>query len=133
MEQLKHEGRTTGAPVSAFMLLSSPKDVPILVAKLLMLRNAGVTESQIQAIADLAFELFERRTPQDEFHEAVNDLWYTVEGERRWGRMQIRNAPGHGFEVELELPGIVAASLSGFLGDGHNAFWTAFLPPAFYD
>jgi hypothetical protein len=131
--QMQQELRTSTKPVSAFFLLTSPDRIPLLIAKLQPLRDAGITDPQIKAIADLATDLFSRYTPADDFQESVSDLWYEVKGERCWGRIQIRNVPGHGFEVELELPGILAANTPELRGDGYTGFWTEFMPPAFYD
>lgn len=130
---MQEEARAGTNPVSAFFLLTSEAGIPVLVEKLRTLQRYGITDQQCDAVANLAKELFRRYTPADSFRESVNDLWYDVDGVRCWGRVQIRNIPGRGFEVELELPGILAETTPALCGDGHTGFWTAFMPPAFYD
>ena len=132
-QRMQEEARTSTNPVSAFFLLTSPERIPLLVEKLRSLLNYGITDQQIQAVAELVADLFRRYTHKTDFQEHGPVLGFTIEDKLCSGRIQIRNAPGHGFEVELGLPGIVAANTPEFLGDGYTGFWTAFMPPAFYD
>jgi hypothetical protein len=131
--RMQQEHRTSTKAVSAFFLLSSANRIPLLVEKLASLRRYGITEEQVRAIADLAADLFRRYTPADDFQETVSDLWCQVGEERCYADLQIRGVEGHGFEVELRLPGIVAASTPELLGDGYTGFWTEYMPIAFYD
>src|SRR5690349_1727731 len=101
--RMQEEHRTNTKTVSAFFLLSSPDRIPLLVEKLAKLRQYGITEEQVRAVADLAADVFRRFTPADEFQEAVSDLWCQVGGERCYADLQIRGVEGHGFEVELRL------------------------------
>ena len=37
------------------------------------------------------------------------------------------------YEIELWLPGVIANDVADKFKDGHEGFWCAFMPPAFYD
>jgi hypothetical protein len=37
------------------------------------------------------------------------------------------------YEIELCLPGVIANEIADRFKDGHEGFWCAFMPPAFYD
>src|SRR5262245_51618856 len=80
--RMQEEHRTSTKAVSAFFLLPSADRIPLLTAKLATLQRYGITAEQVQAVADLASELFLRYTPADNFQEEVPDLWCQVAGKR---------------------------------------------------
>jgi hypothetical protein len=121
--------RGSSSPVSAFFLIDSESAARRMADKLGCLAAYGVTADQVRAISELVADLMRQFRPEDEFEQRYK-LSFAAGNEPRIGLFQIRNAPGRGFEVELILPGIVAATADGFLDDG---FWCAFMPPSFYD
>jgi hypothetical protein len=129
VHELRQELRGSLSPVSSFFLVDSEAALVRLSEKLACLSDYGVTAEQARAMVGLVARLRSRYRPEDEFEERL-DLEFLVGSEHRFGLFQVRGAPGHGLEVELILPGVVASSAPGFLTDG---FFCGFMPPSFYD
>src|SRR5262249_28916460 len=90
--------RRSTSPVSAFFLVTSRESVDLMVQRLRVLYNFGVTAEQIDAIAETVTEALERYTPDDYFYRRCK-LRFRVNGEHREGEFcYITNIPGKGFE-----------------------------------
>jgi len=134
-DKLAAEHRESTLPVSAFFLIATSEGVARMASKLAALQDWGVTIGQVEFIAAVANEVWRRHTPADRVEVRISSLWFAV-GDPHWpegrrpGALTIRNIPGKGFEVELEVPGVVASRAPHFLGDGTDGFFCGFLPPA---
>jgi hypothetical protein len=136
-DEMAAKHRDSTLPVSVFFLITTPEGVTQMASKLAALQPWGVTTGQINFIAAVAHEVRLRHTPADSVEVRIRNLWFAV-GDPDWpdgrrpGALTIRNVPEKGFEVELELPGVVASRASNFRGDGTDGFFCAFLPPSIY-
>jgi hypothetical protein len=136
-DKLAAEHRENTLPVSVFFLITSADSIAQMASKLEALQNWGVTIGQIEFITAVANEVYRHHAPADPIELRIRNLWFAV-GDPDWpdgrrpGALTIRNVAGKGFEVELEVPGIVAAQASNFRGNGTDGFFCGFLPPALY-
>jgi hypothetical protein len=136
-ERLANQNRESTLPVSVFFLIATPEAVTLMATKLAALQPWGVTTAQINFATTVATEVLRHHTPDQPVEVCIANFWFAVadpnwpEG-RRPGSVTIRNVPGKGFEVELQLPGVVASRALNFLGNGRDGFFCAFLPPAIY-
>lgn len=128
VEEMRAQLRSSLDPVSAFYLLDSPASIDRMLAKAASLGPFGVTAEQLAAVRAAAGEWLKRRAPTA---TAPRQIWleFQVNGEIRRGLVEFADRPGQGIEVQVILPGVVAATAAGFLVDG---FWCAFMPPTFY-
>ena len=129
VRQLQQELRGSLSVVSAFFLVDSDAALTRLREKLGCLLDYGVTADQVHEMVAVVADVRRRHRPEDEFEQRYM-LEFRVGADRQAGCFQVRGAPGHGFEVELILPGIIASNARGFLEDG---FFCGFMPPSFYD
>jgi hypothetical protein len=128
IRELQRELRSSLNPVSAFFLVDSDAALTRLAEKLRCLLPYGVSDEQVGEVAEVVARLRARHRPEDDFRERVR-LDFRVGEDARPGFVEVRGAPGHGLEVEVILPGVVASSAAGFLVDG---FFCGFMPPSFY-
>lgn len=129
VDQMRERLRSSLDPVSAFYLVDSQVAINAMLAKAAALGPFGVSGEQLAAIGEAAAEWVRHRAPAP---SAPRQLWleFRVEGRAKQGLVEFADVPGRGIEVQVILPGLVAATAPGFLADG---FWCAFMPPSFYD
>jgi hypothetical protein len=131
IRKLQAELRTSTGPISTFFLIEKSAQMDIMAEKLRLLYFHGVTASQIDAAIFFTARVLTTESPERDFERRTRFL-FRLEGEDSpfKGSFDIRNVPGKGFEVELIMPGIVASNVPAFF---ENGFFTAFMPPSFYD
>ena len=127
--QLQAHLRSSLDPVSAFFLVDSQVALARLRGKLECLSGYGVSAEQAAGLVELVVKVQQRPRTEGAPSERVT-LHFAAAGQRRVGDFAVREAPGHGWEVELVLPGVIGSSAPGFLDNG---FFCAFMPPSFYD
>jgi hypothetical protein len=117
--------RSSLEPVSAFYLLDSQAAIDRMLGKVAALGSFGVSTQQLVTLRATAVDWLRGCGSIGQLN-----LDFQVDGEVRPGFVKFANLPSWGVEVELILPGLVAATAPEFLVEG---FWCAFMPPSFYD
>jgi hypothetical protein len=132
--KLQAELRASSSPVSAFFLIDSSEAITRMMDKLGLLIPSGATTEQLGVVETIVRRASENGAVEADFKERFTfeyNLKVTNFGIVK-GCLTIRNIPGRGLEAELILPGVLAASIAGLLGDGRDGFFCAFMPPSFY-
>jgi hypothetical protein len=129
VEALRTRLRSSLDPVSAFYLVDSPTAIEQMLAKATALEPFGLTPVNLAAIRATTAEWLSNRSPPASF---PCQIWleFKAEGQIKPGLVKFAYVPSRGVEVQLILPGVVAANAPGFLVDG---FWCVFMPPSFYE
>jgi hypothetical protein len=133
-DQLAASMRRSDRPVSAFFLIDSHAATTRMFRHLAALDIWGITPDVLHVVHACAVRKWHERCSRSG----------CVRRQRIKLRFQApdlaRELPGYltvrdfdaGLEAELVLPGLVAAQSRGFLGNGHDGFFCAFLPPPVY-
>ena len=116
--------------VSAFFLVSDRTSARRLMRKMTALSEFGLTRSDRVAIKCLVRRCLWFKSTKSNF-QYDHGITFRRGTDEQYSSFQIEGAPGHGFAVQLILPGVIASTAPGFLDS--DGFQTEFMPPSFYD
>lgn len=125
------EMKKSTLPVSAFYLIDSPRGIEACVRELQRLLGPYGEPPH----ADTAYF----REVRDIYEAGREVLNMDVDVPLRWkghdcrALVRYHSVDTRQYEIELWLPGVIAAEVHGLFSDGRSGFFCAFMPPSFYD
>jgi len=130
VSQMRESAPQREDPVSCFFLVQTPTDGGKVMEKIGLLRNSGLSDEYLETIEHFLVQYLGCEDRNREFRRSVLFFLRTTNSDKVLrGLVKVRNMIGKGVEVELIIPGTVAAQTPDLFVDG---FFTAFLPPGFY-
>lgn len=116
-------------PVSAFFLIDSREAMRKCIEQLSRLREYGFPDMAGSGYFEEVWEIFESKRVVRNFDHRVAFQW---QGQEHPGVIRAHTSEA-GLEIELWLPGVIAADAAGMFSDGRTGFFCAFQTPAYYD
>jgi len=116
-------------PVSAFFLVRSKEDQSRLFQKIALLSQYGVRQQKLDHLFTFLHETLEADCLPEDIESRIPILFHLKDKEFP-GDLTIRRFKQTSWEVELILPARVAYRAKKLF---RNGFWTAYMPPTFYD
>jgi hypothetical protein len=122
--------RKSTHPVSAFFLIDSPAAFSICKQWLSCLEPYGMPGMHASQYFKDVLNIYQAGSKVINFDYEFNLLWQNKEFP---GRLRCHFFDKQQYEIELWLPGALANEIADKFKDGHEGFFCAFMPPAFYD
>jgi hypothetical protein len=128
--EMQSKMKASDDPISCFLLLCAPSDATRALDKLKLLTKKGVTQDYYETMKHFLMTVLMNEAHDRDFHRSL--LFFFRSGETDAplpGMLKLRNVLNQGIELELVLPGAIAASVPELF---ENGFWTAYMPASFY-
>jgi type III secretion system-like peptide-binding chaperone len=125
----EHMKKST-SPVSAFFLIDSLESISTCIQWLSLLKAYNMPSMEQSKYFDDVRDIYESGREVMNFDHSFRLAW---ENQDLQGLLRCHFFDKGRYEIELWLPGVIANAVALEFGDGHNGFWCAFMPPAFYD
>ncbi len=122
--------KTTSPPVSAFFMIDSPDAIQRCIQWLSLLKPYNLPDMQESLYFKEVSKIYNSRQKVVNFDYDFVLLW---QGKEYPEKLRCHFFDEGRYEIELELPGVVANELADQFKDGHEGFFCAFMSHAFYD
>lgn len=126
----KEENKQSELPVSAFFLLDSVDAIERCRRAVISLTDCSLDSENDRAFFDTVRQKILSRSQLLNYDHLFSTEWH---GRTLQVVLRVHSVDAETYEVELWLPGVVANDRESEFGDGKEAFFCAFMPPAFYD
>lgn len=122
--------RKSTLPVSAFFLIDSLESIPICIQWLTLLKPYGMPDMQGSEYFDEVREIYRSGRKVMNVDYKINLIWQRQE---LLTLLRCHYFDKGQYEMELQLPGVIANDVAVHFKDGHEGFWCGFMSHAFYD
>jgi len=123
------ENKRSTSPVSAFFMIDSFEAIRKCVEELGRLGKYGMPDMRESTYFSEIARIFGSGRTVRNFDQDVTFHW---EGQDIPGVIRAHSLDA-GLEIEVWIPGVIAADAAGMFKDGREGFFCAYMPPSFYD
>jgi hypothetical protein len=128
--EIAEKMRRSTSDVSAFFLIDSLKSIQKCIQWLALLKSYHMPDMKDSRYFKDVHEIYQSGKKIMNFDYEFKWLWRETDYP---GRLRCHFLDKGRYEIELWLPGMLGNEIADKFKDGHEGFFCAFMPPAFYD
>ena len=125
--------RSIALPVSAFFLIDSLQSIDNCKAWLLLLTPFGMPCMKQSQFRKYFREVRDLLITGKRVANLDYSFKLTWESQPCMAMLRVHHVEDRRYEMELQIPGVLANAVEDTFGDGRDAFWCEFMPHSFYD